>query len=67
MPQVDNFYACILEDTAHDVYGCIMAIKERCGSHHPDMVFRFINFNISAHVAPLGMVRMTNVEGRMTN
>jgi hypothetical protein len=52
MPQVDNFHACILEDAAHDIYGCIMTIKKGGGRHHPDVIFGFVDFNLSAHFAP---------------
>ena len=44
MPQVDHFCSARLQDTAHDVYGCIMPVEQGSCRDNPDMILRFIRF-----------------------
>ena len=49
MTKVYDFYACILEYSAHDIYGCVMAIKKGCSRNGPDMMFWPVYFNFNTH------------------
>jgi hypothetical protein len=51
--QMDDFDARILQDSAHDINGRIMAIEKRGGGNDAYMVRGFVNFNLSCHFASL--------------
>ena len=40
MTKMNYFYTLALQDTAHDIDGGVMPVKERCGGDQSDFVYR---------------------------
>jgi hypothetical protein len=50
---MDDFDTGILQDSAHDINGRIMAIEKRGGCNDTYMVCGLVNFDLSCHFASL--------------
>jgi hypothetical protein len=50
---MDDFDTGILQDSAHDVNGCVMAIEKRGGGNDAYMIFGFVDLGLSCHFASL--------------
>ena len=62
VPQVNHLYSTGLKNTSHNIYRCIMAIEERCGRHHPNGTFGFVDLFLSLHLALLATLHSATVQ-----
>jgi hypothetical protein len=54
VPQVDHFGPGILQYSPHNVYGCVVTVKQTGGCDDPDAVFQYIGFSFHGRFPFLG-------------
>jgi len=65
MSQMDDFTTCTLNNTAHHIYSCIVAVKQASGRYNTNFMGGYIDF-LFYHAANLTQNKQLSFKSRVT-